>query len=329
MQFPSLMHAIEIQSERLVPVLRAVPVIKSDEVLIKVFAAGINRPDVQQRKGLYLPPPDVTDIPGLEVAGSICQLGNKNEQWQLGDYVCALVPGGGYAEYCAANAQLCMPIPDNLSFIEAAGIPETFFTVWHNVFERGALKNDEAILIHGGTSGIGTTAIQLAKAAGATIFTTAGTDEKCDFCMTLGANHAINYNRMDFVNEVLKITEQQGVNIILDMIGGNYFSRNLNCLADDGRLLQIAIQNGPKAELNLWRLMLKRWLITGSTLRSRDINVKSAIARALLKNVWPLLSSGRVKPIIHSTFKLKQAQAAHDLMESGQHQGKIILEITP
>ncbi len=323
------MQAIEIQSTQLKLTKRVRPSQKNGQLLIKVMAAGINRPDVMQRKGLYPPPEGTSDIPGLEIAGIISEIGDGVDTWKIGDKVCALVAGGGYAEYCLASAALCLPIPDNLSFIEAAGIPETFFTVWSNVFDRGQLQKGETLLVHGGTSGIGTTAIQLAKAFDTKVFITAGSTKKCQFCIGLGADAAINYNSQDFVAETAKLTENQGVNLILDMVGGNYFPRNLQCLASEGRLLQIAVQQSPKSDINLWTVMTKRITITGSTLRARDDNFKAAVAAKLQKHVWPLLASGHIKPIIHTTFDLHDAAKAHELMESCQHIGKIILTVNP
>jgi NADPH:quinone reductase len=327
MQIPDTMSAIEVQSGRLAPTERPVPVPKAGLVLIKVMAAGINRPDVMQRKGLYPPPPGASDIPGLEIAGIVTALGDNSSTLAIGDKVCALVTGGGYAEYCLASAPLCLPIPDNLSFVEAAGIPETFFTVWSNVFDRGQLQKGETLLVHGGSSGIGTTAIQLAKAFDANIIVTAGSSAKCQFCRELGANAAINYHEQDFVSEINQITQGAGVNVILDMIGGDYFPRNLQCLAVEGRLVQIAVQKSPKSDINLLPVMLKRLTITGSALRARDDGFKANIASQLLKHVWPLLISGHIKPIIHSAFTLSEAAKAHGLMGSSQHMGKIILTV--
>ena len=307
---------------------RSIPVPSADQVLIKVAAAGVNRPDIMQRQGLYPAPAGASDIPGLEVAGTIIELGANVGQFSLGDSVCALVTGGGYAEYCLVSATSILPIPTGYSFIEAASIPETFFTVWHNLFDHGKLKVGESLLVHGGTSGIGTSAIQLAKAFGVCVITTAGTPLKCDFCEQLGADLAINYHEQDFVAAVKDFTNQQGVNIILDMVGAAYFPRNLKCLAPEGRLVQIAIMTGAKTELDLWSVMAKRLTITGSTLRSRTDEVKAQIAQKLLTYVWPYLESRTIKPIIHSTFKLSDAAKAHQLMESSQHIGKIILEIT-
>ncbi|MEQ1558461.1 MAG: NAD(P)H-quinone oxidoreductase [Methyloglobulus sp.] len=321
------MHAIEVQSGKLALVERRLPVPQADQVLIRVMAAGINRPDIMQRKGVYPPPPGASDIPGLEIAGIVVALGGDNKNLAIGNKVCALVTGGGYAEYCLASASLCLPIPDNLSFVEAAGIPETFFTVWSNVFDRAQLQKGETLLVHGGSSGIGTTAIQLAKTFGANVFVTAGSSAKCQFCLGLGADAAVNYHEQDFVSEISRITDNTGVNVILDMIGGDYFPRNLKCLAVEGRLVQIAVQQSAKSDINLWTLAQKRLTITGSTLRARDVNFKAEIAGKLFKNVWPLLVSGRIKPIIYSTFALEDAALAHELMESSQHIGKIILTV--
>ncbi len=326
------MLAIEIteipEGNCLTPCQREQPAITENEVLIKVEVAGVNRPDIMQRQGLYPPPPGASDIPGLEVAGTIIAIGKQVSQWRIGDQVCALVTGGGYAEYCAASEQLCLPVPEGMSLIQAAGLPETFFTVWSNLFDRGQLSTGESVLIHGGSSGIGTTAIQMAKAFGATVYITAGNDEKCAFCTELGADLAINYTRQDFVSIIKQHTDNKGVNVILDMIGGDYLPRNLKCLATDGRLLQIAIQNGAKSELNLAAVMLKRLSIIGSTLRARDINFKAQIAQNLYQNIWPLLTSGQIKPIIDSTFPLTDAQKAQQYMESSQHIGKIILTVS-
>ena len=327
MQIPDTMLAIEVQSGKLAPVERPVPVPKAGQILIKVMAAGVNRPDVMQRKGLYPPPPSASDIPGLEIAGIIVALGELSTTLSIGDTACALVTGGGYAEYCLASASLCLPLPENLSFIEAAGIPETFFTVWSNVFDRAQLQKGETLLLHGGSSGIGTTAIQLAKAFDTNVIATAGSSAKCQFCLELGADAAINYHEQDFVSEINRITNSSGVNVILDMIGGDYFPRNLQCLAVEGRLVQIAVQQSPKSDINLWTMMAKRLTITGSTLRARDDSFKAEIASQLLKKVWPLFASRRIKPTIHSTFALTDAAKAHDLMESSQHIGKIILTV--
>jgi putative PIG3 family NAD(P)H quinone oxidoreductase len=321
------MIAIEIADDALQPSQRPIPAPSANEVLIEVAAAGVNRPDVMQRKGLYPPPPGASDIPGLEIAGTIVALGPHVAHLKAGDHVCALVTGGGYAEYCLASADLCLPIPKDLSLIEAAALPETFFTVWSNVFDRAGLQAGEALLVHAGTSGIGTTAIQLAKAFDAKIFVTAGSTAKCRFCTELGADAAINYKEQDFVEAISQLTGGNGVDVILDMIGDDYFPRNLKCMAFDARLVQIAVQGGPKAEINLLPIMLKRLTITGSTLRPRDNAFKAAIAKNLLDNVWPLLDYGQIKPIIHATFPLAEAAKAHALMESSQHIGKIILTV--
>ncbi len=321
------MIAIGIENGALQPVQRSIPTPSANQVLIKIEAAGVNRPDVMQRKGLYPPPPGASDIPGLEVAGTVVATGAAVNQLNPGDSVCALVTGGGYAEYCIASATLCLPVPEGLSFTQAAALPETFFTVWSNVFDRAQLQPGETLLVHGGSSGIGTTAIQLARAFGAKVIVTAGSEAKCQFCLELGADAAINYNTKDFVEEINRLTESKGVDVILDIIGDDYFPRNLKCMAYDARLVQIAIQNGPKAEINLLSIMLKRLSITGSTLRARDDNFKAGIAKKLHQKVWPLLASGKIKPIVHSTFALKDAALAHDLMESSQHIGKIILEV--
>ncbi|MCI0667440.1 MAG: NAD(P)H-quinone oxidoreductase [Methylococcaceae bacterium] len=309
------------------PVQRPLPQPGCDEVLIKVSAAGVNRPDVMQRKGLYPPPPGASDIPGLEIAGAIVSLGSDVKNLFVGDEVCVLVTGGGYAEYCLAPAALCLPIPRGLSHIQAAALPEAFYTVWTNVFERGALVRGERFLVHGGSSGIGTTAIQMAAAFGATVFTTAGSDEKCEFCRHLGAGVAINYTEQDFVEVVQSETGNAGVNLILDIVGGDYLNRNLSCLAADGRLVQIALLKGPKTVINLLPIMLKKLTLTGSTLRPRSVAEKARLAESLHTQVWPLLEAGTVRPIIHTTFPLKEAAKAHELMESSAHIGKIVLTV--
>jgi NADPH2:quinone reductase len=304
-----------------------VPVPKENEVLIKVMAAGVNRPDIAQRKGLYPPPPGASPILGLEVSGKVVAVG-ANSKWRIDDEVCALTPGGGYAEYCIAPDVQCLPLPRGFSVIEAAGIPETFFTVWANVFILGGLKAGDKFLVHGGSSGIGTTAIQLAKAFGAEVFATAGTDLKCDACCQLGATSAINYKQKDFVEELKKLTSGIGIDVILDMIGGSYTPKNIECLAVKGRLVQIATMQGAEVTVNLMKLMQKRALITGSTLRPRSIGEKGEIAKALLGQVWPLLSAGKVKVVIDRVFSFAQAGAAHAYLEKGQHVGKIILSFT-
>ncbi len=322
------MQTIEIHNTHLKPAKRPIPTPAANQVLIKVKAAGVNRPDVMQRLGLYPPPPGASDIPGLEVAGIIQAMGDNVSRFKINDEVCALVTGGGYAEYCLASPALCLPIPNGLSFTEAAGLPETFFTVWSNIFDRAQLQPGETLLVHGGSSGIGTTAIQLAKAFNAKAIITAGSDTKCEFCLALGADAAINYKTHDFVEEIKRLTDSNGVNVILDMIGGDYFPRNLKCMTEEARLVQIAVQNGPKSDINLLPIMLKRLTITGSTLRARNDDFKAKIANQLYQKVWPLLESGLIKPIIHTTFPLSDATEAHQLMESNQHIGKIILTVS-
>jgi NADPH2:quinone reductase len=311
--------------EVLKPEQRPVPAPGPGEILVKVAAAGINRPDVMQRQGLYPPPKGAPDIPGLEIAGEVVALGPNVKRWKLGDQVMALVIGGGYAEYCLAHEGHALPIPAKLSLVEAAAVPETFFTVWHNVFERGGLKSGETLLVHGGTSGIGTTAIQLAKAFGAKVITTAGSAEKCDACRRLGADHAINYKSEDFVAVTKSATGGKGANVVLDMIGGDYIERNYEAAAVEGRIVQIAFQGSPRATVDFRRIMLKRLHHTGSTLRSRSVEDKAAIAAAIEADGLPLLTAGRVKPVIDSTFPFTQAAAAHARMESSAHIGKIVL----
>ena len=305
---------------------QAVPDPGPDEVLIRVEAAGVNRPDIMQRKGLYPPPPGATDVLGLEVSGTVEKTGVNVTELKVGSQVCALVSCGGYAEFCLASASICLPIPENISLEHAAGIPETFFTVWTNVFERGHLKSGETLLVHGGSSGIGTTSIQLGKAFGAKVYTTAGTQEKCDYCKNLGADVAINYNENNFEDEIKTLTENRGVDVILDMVGGPYFPKNIKILASEGRLLQIALMQGYKAEVDFRPLLMKRVTLTGSTLRPRSVKEKASIARGLFKEVWPLLDSGIIRPIIHQTFPLEKAADAHRLMESSNHIGKILLK---
>lgn len=296
------------------------------EVLIEVHAAGVNRPDIAQREGRYPPPPGASPILGLEVAGVIAALGPSVEGWRVGDRVCALVNGGGYAEFVTVPAPQCLPIPAGYDFIRAAAIPETFFTVWANLFERGKLARGETALIHGGTSGIGTTAIQLAREFGATIYATAGSPEKCLACLRLGAAAAIDYRAQDFVEEIKRLTDGRGVDVILDMVGGDYIPRNIRCLALDGRLVMIAFLRGSKvAEIDFLPVMTRRLTITGSTMRPRTTAQKGAIAAALLRHVWPVLEAGRCGPVIHTVFPLAEAAEAHRLMESGQHIGKIVL----
>ncbi len=313
--------------EVLKPATRPLTPPRAGEVLIKVAAAGVNRPDVIQRQGLYPPPPGASDIPGLEIAGAVVALGDGVDGWSTGDAACALVTGGGYAEYCAAPAAQCLPPPEGLSLIAAAALPETLFTVWSNVFDRAGLKQGESFLVHGGTSGIGTTAIQLAKAFGARVFATAGSDEKCAACLSLGADRAINSNDEDFVQAVKDETGGKGADVILDMVGGDYVARNIAALAADGRMVSIAFLKGAKVEVNLMPVMLKRLTLTGSTLRPRSVEFKAAIAQRLRKKVWPLIEKGRIKPVIHATFPLARAADAHRLMESSAHIGKIVLEV--
>jgi NADPH2:quinone reductase len=325
---PAQMTAIGIKAsggpDMLVPEKRPVPTPGEGEILVKVAAAGVNRPDVMQRMGLYPPPPGAPDIPGLEIAGEVVALGANVKRWKLGDRVMALVVGGGYAEYCLAHESHALPI-GNLSMVEAAAIPETFFTVWHNTFERGGLKSGETLLIHGGSSGIGTAAIQLAKAFGARVITTAGSPEKCDACRKLGADVAVNYKTEDFVAATKAATGDKGAEVIVDMVGGDYIARNYEAAAVEGRIVQIAFQGSPKATVDFRRIMLKRLHHTGSTLRSRSIADKGAIARAVETNVLPFIAAGKVKPVIYKTFPLNAASAAHALMETSTHIGKIVL----
>jgi NADPH2:quinone reductase len=315
--------------EVLVPEQRPVPTPAEGEILVKVAAAGVNRPDVMQRKGLYPPPKGATDIPGLEIAGEVVAVGSGVKRWKFGDRVTALVVGGGYAEYCLAYADHALAIPIGLSMVEAAAIPETYFTVWHNVFERGRLQRGETLLVHGGSSGIGTAAIQLAKAMGARVFTTAGSPEKCDACRKLGADLAINYKTEDFVAATKAATEGRGVELIVDMVGGDYIERNYEAAAVEGRIVQIAFQGSPKTTVDFRRIMLKRLTHTGSVLRSRAVEEKAAIARAVEQNAMPLLAAGKAKPVIDSTFPLAKAAEAHRRMESSAHIGKIVLTVGP
>lgn len=335
MKNEQVMHAVEIAAfgppQGLRMAERPVPQPGAGELLIRVAASGVNRPDVVQRKGHYAPPPGASDIPGLEVAG-IVESGDAQAMAQagirVGDRVCALVAGGGYAQWCVAPVAQCLPVPDGLNDVEAASLPETFFTVWSNVFDRARLQAGETLLVQGGSSGIGVTAIQLARALGATVIVTAGSDEKCAACLALGAHHAINYKTHDFVAEVQRITEGRGADVILDMVAGSYVAREVECLAEDGRIAIIAVQGGVKAEFNAALVLRKRLVITGSTLRPRSVAFKGAIARALREQVWPLLASGAVKPVIHSTFAAADAADAHVLMESNAHVGKIVLTWT-
>lgn len=323
------MKAVEISQpggpEVLVQVERPIPELKAGEVLIKISAAGINRPDVFQRKGFYPAPPGASDLPGLEVAGEIVAGDAAAGGFAIGDRVCALLAGGGYAEYCAVAVEQCLPIPAGLTEIEAAGLPETYFTVWSNVFDRGQLADGETLLVHGGASGIGTTAVQLAKALGHTVFATAGSDERARKVEELGADLGINYREQDFVEEVKKATDGRGVDVILDMVAGEYVNRNLNCLADDGRTVIIALLGGAKATIDANQILRRRLTVTGSTLRPRPVAFKAKIAQSLKAHVWPLLAAGKVRPIIHATFPLAQAADAHAMMDAGEQVGKIIL----
>ena len=326
---PASMTAIGITSpggpEMLAPQERPVPRPGEGEILVRVVAAGVNRPDVAQRKGLYPPPSGVTDIPGLEIAGVVAVCGPGSRRWKPGDQVTALVSGGGYAQYCVAHETHALPIPSGLTATEAAAIPETFFTVWHNVFERGGLKAGETLLVHGGSSGIGTVAIQLAKAFGARVITTAGSAEKCDACRRLGADVATNYKTEDFVSFTKSATGGAGAEVILDMVGGDYIERNYEAAAVEGRIVQIAFQGSPRANVDFRRIMLKRLHHTGSTLRSRSVPDKAAIAQAVERNVWPLIAAGKVRPIMDSIFPFREAAKAHARMESSVHIGKIVL----
>jgi NADPH2:quinone reductase len=313
--------------EVLVPEQRPIQALGEGEIMVKVAAAGVNRPDVMQRQGLYPPPKGATDIPGLEIAGEVAALGAGVKRWKLGDKVMALVVGGGYADFCPAYEGHALPVPANLSMVEAAAIPETFFTVWYNTFERGQLKVGETLLVHGGSSGIGTAAIQLAKAIGAKVITTAGTAEKCEACRKLGADVAVNYKNEDFVAATKTATGGQGANVVLDMVGGDYIERNYEAAAVEGRIVQIAFQGSPKATVDFRRIMLKRLTHTGSTLRARSVADKAAITRAVEEHVLPLIASGKVKPVIDSTFPLAEAAKAHARMEASAHIGKIVLTV--
>jgi NADPH:quinone reductase len=330
-KLPAEMTAIAIRApgapETLVSEHRPMPQLHDGEVLLKVAAAGVNRPDVMQRQGLYPPPKGATDIPGLEVAGEVVALGNNASRWNLGDRVMALVVGGGYAQFCPAHESHALPVPSGLSDVEAAAIPETFFTVWHNVFERGRLRAGETLLVHGGSSGIGTTAIQLAKASGARVITTAGSHAKCDACRKLGADVAVNYRTEDFVAATKAATGGKGADLILDMVGGDYIERNYEAAAVEGRIVQIAFQASAKATVDFRRLMLKRLIHTGSTLRARSVADKAAIAAAINERVLPLIAAGKVRPLIDSTFALAKAAEAHARMEASGHIGKIVLTV--
>jgi NADPH2:quinone reductase len=329
MSIPARMTAIAIREpgppDVLVPQERDVPAPKGGEVLVKIAAAGVNRPDVMQREGKYPPPPGAPDTPGLEIAGEVVALGEGAKRWKVGDKVAALVPGGGYAEYMTVHESNALPVIAPLSMVEAAAIPETFFTVWHNVFERGALKAGETMLIHGGSSGIGTTAIMLAKCHGARVITTVGSEEKAEACRKLGADLAINYNTQDFVAETKKATDGKGAELIVDMVAGDYIQKNYDAARIDGRIVQIAFLRPPKVMVDFRPVLAKRLWHTGSGLRPRPVHEKAAIARAVEDNVWPLIKAGKVKPVIYKTFPLREAAAAHALMESSQHIGKIVL----
>ncbi|MBL4908120.1 MAG: NAD(P)H-quinone oxidoreductase [Sneathiella sp.] len=328
---PADMTAIEIKEfggpENLVPCKRPIPTPNHDEVLIEVAAAGVNRPDVLQRMGGYAPPPGASDIPGLEIAGVVAAVGQGVTKYKVGEKVCALVAGGGYAEYCVAPEAQCLDIPDGFDMVKAAAVPETYFTVWTNVFDRGRLQGGETFLVHGGASGIGTTAIQLAKSFGARVFATASTDEKCREIETLGAERGINYKSEDFVSVIDELTDGRGVDLILGMVGGEYIQRNITALAVEGRLVYIAFLGGAKAEVNFAPVMMKRLTITGSTLRPQSIQAKSDIGRRLEEKVWPLLSAGTVAPVIDSVFSLEDAAKAHARIDDSSHIGKIVLEV--
>jgi len=327
---PETMACIEIAepggAEVLQTATRPAPRPSTGEVLVKVAAAGVNRPDIIQRQGNYRPPPGITDIPGLEIAGTVVAVGDGVADWAVEDTLCALVAGGGYAEYCVAPAPQCLPVPHGLDMVEAAALPETFFTVWTNVFERAALQPGETLLVHGGSSGIGTAAIQIASRLGSRVMATAGSDEKCAACRDLGAERAVNYRDEDFV-AAAKEFGAKGVNVILDMVGGDYVARNIAALAPDGRLVNIAFLKGSKVEVDLLPVMLKRLTLSGSTLRPQSVERKGTIAHALKEQVWPLLEQGAIKPVVHATFPLAQAADAHRLMESSTHIGKIMLVV--
>jgi NADPH2:quinone reductase len=331
MQLPQKMRAVEVSKPGGPEVLqlaeRPLPTPKPSEILVKVAAAGVNRPDVLQRMGLYAVPPDASDLPGLEIAGEVVALGAQVKNTKLGDKVCALVHGGGYAEYCATPEVTALPVPKGLSLVEAAALPETCFTVWGNVYDRAKLAPGETLLVQGGSSGIGTTAIQMARATGNRVFATAGSDEKCAACVRLGAEKAINYKTQDFLEEVKAATGGKGVNVILDMVGGDYFPKELKCLADDGRLVFIAFLRGAKTELDINELMRRRLTVSGSTLRPRTVEFKGYLAKNLREKIWPLIDAGKIKPEIYKTFPLAQAADAHRLMETSQHIGKIVLTV--
>lgn len=328
---PEMMTAIEISApggpEVLVPCQRPVPVPGPGEVLLKVAYAGVNRPDVIQRKGLYPPPPGASDLPGLEVSGTVVAVGDGVDRTEIAARYCALVSGGGYAEYCLARFDQCLPVPATLDMAQAAALPETLFTVWHNVFERAYARDGETILVHGGTSGIGTMAIKLGKLFGLVVIVTCGSDEKCNSAKALGADHAINYNGVDFVEEVKRLTDGQGVHIVLDMVAGSYVARNLQSLREDGRHVTIAVQGGMVAEINMAQVMMRRLTLTGSTLRPRSAEFKGLLAQEIHANVWPMVAEGRLRPEMDKLFPLADAAAAHAHMESGEHVGKIVLTV--
>jgi NADPH2:quinone reductase len=328
---PAKMRCVQISKpggpEVLVAAERPLPVPRANEILVKVAAAGVNRPDVLQRLGKYPVPPDASDLPGLEIAGEVASCGASVTLWKPGDKVCALVHGGGYAEYCVTPEVQALPAPKGLSLLEAASLPETCFTVWSNVYDRGRLAPGETLLVQGGSSGIGVTAIQMAKAMGNRVYATAGSDEKCAACVKLGAEKAINYRTQDFGAEIMAATGGKGVNVILDMVGGAYVPRELKCLADEGRLVFIATLGGSKAELDINEVQRRRLFITGSTLRPRPVEFKGAIARSLREKIWPLIEAGKIKPVIYKSFPLAEASEAHKLMESSLHIGKIVLTV--
>lgn len=321
------MTAAVIRDQRLVSAEVPLPLPRAGEVLVRVRAAGVNRPDLLQRRGLYPPPAGVTDIPGLEISGDVVMTGSGVSGIKTGQKICALVAGGGYAEYCTVPAVQCLPLPKSLGWIAAAGIPETFFTVWTNLFERGGLQKGERVLIHGGASGIGTTAIQMARAFGAKVYVTAGSDDKCAACLKLGAMKAINYKTEEFDTEILRETDGKGVDVILDMVGGDYVPRNLKVLSPEGRHVSIAMQRGRNAEVDILQIMSKRLVMTGSTLRPQSAAAKGKIAKALKKNVWPFIARKRITPVIDRIYSLAEAQAAHDYLEAGAHFGKVILRV--
>jgi len=332
MTVPEMMTVIDIKDgggppEVLVPITAPVPQPTGDEVLVRVAYAGVNRPDVQQRTGGYPPPPGASIYPGLEISGTVVAAGPEADQSLMGQQVCVLVTGGGYGEYCIASSSLCMPIPKGFDLLQAAALPETYMTVWTNVFQRGGMQPGETLLLHGGSSGIGTTAIQLAKALGGRVITTVGNEEKAKVCRDLGADHVINYKTQDFVEEVKAFTDGKGVELVLDMVGTAYFDRNIECLQLEGRLVIIAFLQPPRGEVSLLPVMLKRLTVTGATLRPRTVQQKEIIVKPLLETVWPLLEAGKVKPIIHSVFPLEEAAEAHALMESSTHIGKIMLKV--